>query len=391
MKRKIALVMAVVLAATLAVQPYDGHAASELDKINQQIKALEREMNRQAQQKKDAEKNTQNLLNQKEATVAEINALAQQIDQAGKQLADTEKQVHETEQKLQQAGRELDEALAREQSISDQLDVRVRLMYTNGTVSYLDVLFSSTSFSDFIDRFDTLQSITTSTKTLLEEQKAVRSLKEQKQAEVQQQLQEVEALYKQRAEQLADLQAKESAKEALVAKLDQEIEHLEEISEEAEKELAEMADKMAKLENEKSRIETYYKGGKLGMPLKAKYRLSSGFGYRQHPITGKNRLHSGMDMAVAQGTPIYAAESGRVILSQWWSGYGYCIIIDHGGGLRTLYGHIKSGGLLVEKGDNVKRGQKIALVGSTGQSTGPHLHFEVRKDNTPVDPAPYLK
>jgi len=264
-------------------------------------------------------------------------------------------------------------------------------MYTNGAVSYLDVLLSATNFTDFISRFDQFQSITTSTKELLEDQKAARALVEQKQAQVTQELEEVKTLYEQVANQKADLETKESQKEAMVAKLSQQIEDSEEISEESEKELMELAKKMSKLQAEKNKIQNPYKGGALGMPLKASYRLSSPFGYRIHPITGVKKLHTGMDMAVAQGTPIYAAEAGVVIVAQWWSGYGNCIIIDHGGGLWTLYGHIKNGGILVNKGDTVKKGQKIALVGSTGQATGPHLHFEVRKNSEPVNPAPYLK
>ena len=166
---------------------------------------------------------------------------------------------------------------------------------------------------------------------------------------------------------------------------------MEEISEESAKQLTDLAKKASALEAKKNQIKNYYKGGKLGMPLKAEYRLSSPFGYRIHPITGKKTLHAGMDMAAPKGTSVYAAETGVVTIAQSWSGYGNCIIIDHGGGLWTLYGHLMNGGILVKVGQTVKRGEKIGLVGSTGQSTGNHLHFEVRKNAEPVNPAPYLK
>jgi murein DD-endopeptidase MepM/ murein hydrolase activator NlpD len=96
-------------------------------------------------------------------------------------------------------------------------------------------------------------------------------------------------------------------------------------------------------------------------------------------------------MAAPRGTPIYAAESGVVIVNQWMGGYGNCIIIDHGGGLWTLYGHLLDGSSVVEKGETVKRGQKIASVGMTGTATGYHLHFEVRKNEKPVNPLPYIR
>jgi murein DD-endopeptidase MepM/ murein hydrolase activator NlpD len=390
--RKLIPALALALTAALVLQPMGGDAASsQLDKINQQIKQLQQEMNRKAELKKQAEKNAEIYKNQKEATKEEIDALVKLIDEAGTKLAKTQEQVEQTEEKLRQTGLELEDAIQREESTSAKLDNRVRLMYTNGAVSYLDVLLSATNFTDFISRFDQFQSIATSTKELLEDQKAARALVEEKKEQVARDLDEVKALYDQIASQKADLEAKESQKEAMVAKLSQQIEDSEEISEESERELMELAKKMSKLQAEKNKIQNPYKGGKLAMPLKASYRLSSPFGNRTHPISGVKKLHTGIDMAVAQGTPIYAAEGGVVIVAQWWSGYGNCIIIDHGGGLWTLYGHIKNGGILVNKGDTVKRGEKIALVGSTGQATGPHLHFEVRKNSEPVDPAPYLK
>ncbi len=391
MKRKIALVLSVVMLTLIIAQPHEGQAATQLDKINQQINALQKEINRKAAEKKNAEKNVRSLTNQVKATQAEIEALLKQIDEVGVKMNQTEKQIQETEEKLRQAGQELEEALQREKSTSEKLDSRVRLMYTNGSVSYFDVLLSATSFSDFISRFDAMQMISTQTRDLLEEQKALRQQIEQKEAEIARDLEEVKKLYEQVAAQKAELESKEAAKEKMVAQLNAEIEHSEEISEESERELMELARKMSQLEAEKNKIKTYYTGGKLGMPLKDSYRLSSPYGYRIHPITGKKTLHSGIDMAAPQGTPIYAAESGVVIVAQWWSGYGNAVIIDHGGGLWTLYGHIKNGGILVKKGDTVKRGEKIALVGSTGNSTGPHLHFEVRKNSEPVEPSAYLK
>lgn len=115
---------------------------------------------------------------------------------------------------------------------------------------------------------------------------------------------------------------------------------------------------------------------------------TSNFGYRHHPIFGRQIFHSGMDLGAASGTPIYAADSGTVIEAGWGSGYGKMVIIDHGGGLATLYGHCSA--LYVSSGQTVTKGQKIAAVGSTGYSTGPHLHFEVRQNGNPVDPRGWL-
>jgi murein DD-endopeptidase MepM/ murein hydrolase activator NlpD len=114
----------------------------------------------------------------------------------------------------------------------------------------------------------------------------------------------------------------------------------------------------------------------------------SPFGYRIHPIYGDRRLHTGVDFDASEGTPIHAAESGTVVSAGWMGGYGNATIIDHGNGLATLYAHQSA--ILVSGGQHVTRGQVIGRVGCTGACTGPHLHFEVRVNGTPVDPMPYL-
>lgn len=116
--------------------------------------------------------------------------------------------------------------------------------------------------------------------------------------------------------------------------------------------------------------------------------ISSSFGWRMHPILGYQKFHSGMDFGADYGSTIRAADRGTVIFAGWYGGYGNAVIIDHGNGITTLYGH--SSELYVAEGQSVERGQAIAAIGSTGLSTGPHLHFEVRKDGEPVDPAAYL-
>ncbi|MEW4370548.1 murein hydrolase activator EnvC family protein [Paenibacillus kandeliae] len=119
-------------------------------------------------------------------------------------------------------------------------------------------------------------------------------------------------------------------------------------------------------------------------------RISSPFGYRYHPITGQYKMHTGIDLAAPQGTPIYAADGGTVVVASWMNGYGNVVIIDHGNGIQTLYAHIRDGGTMVSVGQGVGKGDKIAEVGSTGNSTGPHCHFEVRINGNPVDPMGYL-
>jgi murein DD-endopeptidase MepM/ murein hydrolase activator NlpD len=134
-----------------------------------------------------------------------------------------------------------------------------------------------------------------------------------------------------------------------------------------------------------------YSGGKLAWPVPSRTAIGDGFGYRIDPIKHINKLHKGIDIPAPKGTTIVAAESGTVLIASQVNGYGNTVVIDHGGGLWTWYGHIRDGGIKVSEGQTVKRGQKIAEVGSTGDSTGNHLHFEVRVKQEAVNPLPYLK
>jgi murein DD-endopeptidase MepM/ murein hydrolase activator NlpD len=127
--------------------------------------------------------------------------------------------------------------------------------------------------------------------------------------------------------------------------------------------------------------------GSLSSPV-ATPVITSTYGYRVHPIFGDRRLHTGIDLRASSGTPIKAAAPGEVVFAGWRGGYGNCTIVDHGGGVATLYAHQSA--LKVAQGDEVSRGQVIGAAGATGNATGPHLHFEVRVNGVPVDPMPYL-
>jgi len=389
LKRKLLLLATLLIVVGIVGRPYDGQAQSELDKIEQDLKKLKQDMDRAAHNQRYAENSVKDLTGKQQATKQDIELLLGRIDTVQKRLDNTMSKIAASEEKLLLTGQELEVAIQQRDNRDELMANRVRMAYTAGPVSFLDVLLSAADFSDFLNRFDAVESIAAQDRNILDEKKKyaeeVADLKKQSEQE----LKEIRVLYKEVEQHKKSLEQEEKDKEVLISKLAQEIEEMEEISEESERQLTELAKQASALEAKKNRIKTYYKGGKLGVPLKSEYRLSSPFGYRIHPITGKKKLHAGMDMAAPKGTPIYAAETGVVIVAQSWSGYGNCVIIDHGGGLWTLYGHMSQ--ILAKKGETVKRGEKIGLVGSTGQSTGNHLHFEVRKNSEPVDPVPYLK
>jgi murein DD-endopeptidase MepM/ murein hydrolase activator NlpD len=394
----------VVALAALIFQPTEGFAKT-ISQIDKELKQLQ-------EQAKQAKKQQEKAANQKQEAQHYVNKntnylkqLMDQIEVVSNELTQISLNIEKTEQDLRTTAEKLDETQARIEERSHLLDTRVRLMYTDGVVSYLDVLLSSTSFTDFLERADSLQAIADQDHVLLDEHKRDKELIVQQQQQLEQDYAKVKELYAEAETRKSDLEVKENEKQQLIAKYNADIEESEDISEEQEALLVELATKRAALEQEKNKLKAaqVYKykksstgsggfkgnGGSFGLPVDGA-RISSGYGTRIHPITGVKKKHTGVDFAAPQGTDIHAAEDGVVIVAEWWSGYGNTVIIDHGDNVWTLYGHIRNGGIKVEKGQQVKKGEKIAEVGSTGNSTGPHCHFEVRINGNPVDPMPYL-
>jgi murein DD-endopeptidase MepM/ murein hydrolase activator NlpD len=190
---------------------------------------------------------------------------------------------------------------------------------------------------------------------------------------------------KQQAAEQHQVYLNEAAHRALtVRELDQERRRIRAELEELERNSREIASMIRAMQRTRAGRARYLQPwrGSLLRPIAGP--ITSGFGMRFHPILHEYRMHTGMDISAAPGTPIHAADKGVVILSGWHGGYGQCVVIDHGGGVTTLYGHCSA--LLCCNGQQVAKGQVIARVGSTGLSTGPHLHFEVRHGGAPVAP-----
>jgi len=400
-----AVLAVAVASSSLAFLPKESVAASaELKKVEAQIQKLKDEMKRAEQSQKEAEKELQRVLSFKEMGLQEIARLEDEISVTKQKIDSLNEQMYEVEENLQLTVKELEDAQERVITRDALLKSRLRLMYMNGVVSYLDVLLSSTSFMDFLDRIDALGAILSQDKEILTQNILDKQTVERKKTDVEAQLDYVETLVAQTSTLHSELQAKKDKKEVAIASLEAQEHELEEMSAEDEAKLMKLADEQAallkkqkelKAEEERKKQQqkkiVKYTGGQLKWPVPDSDRVTSEFGTRTHPITKKKHTHSGLDIGAPGGTTIVAAASGEVVLAQWYGGYGNCIIIEHKDGFRTLYGHIRTGGIKVKVGDMVNAGDKIAEVGSTGSSTGNHLHFSVYVNNEAVDPVPYLK
>ncbi|MFZ4677030.1 MAG: M23 family metallopeptidase, partial [Nodosilinea sp.] len=236
----------------------------------------------------------------------------------------------------------------------------------------------------FLDRQYQLKRVYASDRQVLADLKAQAEAIQKQKVAVEEKRNQVALLKQQFLSQKREYEAEADEEKQLIARLKDRRGALEA----AETQLARDSEQIAGLIRQKIATSTGVIRGTGRFVFPANANISSGFGNRVHPILGYSRFHAGIDFAASYGSTVRAADSGQVIFAGWYGGYGQTVIIDHGSGLSTLYAH--NSRLLVQEGQSVQQGQAISAVGSTGLSTGPHLHFEVRQNGNPVDPAGYL-
>lgn len=326
---------------------------------------------------------------QKVDTVSEeLRHLQAELDQAISEYEAVEKELNNTEEKIVENAAVLqktEKALDKRMTI---LGKRVRDIYQNGQISYVEVLFGAKDFSDFMTRMDLLKRIIKADFNLITEIKGERELILSTRAALERDKAAIEALKVAAAEKRQQMEDSKSKKAAALDKAVNDRDRAEQAYQEM---LAASAEVENLIRQSHYRPPTTGSGsghstGRMIWPLRGE--ITSEYGWRTHPIFGTSKYHSGLDIGGDYGLPIVAADGGVVVYAGWISGYGNAVIIDHGGGLSTLYGHNDS--LAVSEGQNVSQGQLIAYCGSTGYSTGPHCHFEVREDGSPVNPYNYL-
>lgn len=392
LRRILTTIMAVLLAAlmllpmlTMAIGGAGAVTQSEIDKLKQQQQASK---NRQQELKNElaglkedqaAAQQKRNLLQQ------QLNAIADEIDNIDAQISYYDGQIAQKEA-------ERVEAVAREEEQYELFCQRVRAMEEDGDVTYWSVLFASESFSDLLSRIADIDQVMEYDNAVMDQLVETRRQIEAIKAELEQSRADQEAI---RAEKEA-VRAEQEKKVAEAKKLLDEINaSAEKVNEALDAENAAIAKLNADIAKKQKEMEEERKknnvvldtGSGYTWPLPGYYKLTSAFGYRIHPITGRPHSHTGIDIPAPYGTSVKAARGGQVITSGRHSSYGEYVVIDHGNGNSTLYAHMSSRSVSV--GQIVKQGQEVGKVGSTGSSTGNHLHLEIRVNYTRVDPEKY--
>jgi murein DD-endopeptidase MepM/ murein hydrolase activator NlpD len=339
------------------------------------------------------------------------SALANELQEQQGKAAEAQRKVESVSERLHRVQKELDDAQGEYSAIQKKLDAtedqieinkeilsktekslsersqvlnkRIRDIYQNGQLSYIDVLFGANDFGDFTTRMDILKRIMNQDIGLIVKVKAERELILQKKAELETDRQTILNLKQTAVDKKKEIQSRKNEEEKLLAAATSD----RDAAEQAYQELLESSRRIGEMLRRSS-------GGAVGgtgsmmWPTNAT-EITSPYGWRTHPIWHTQRYHSGVDIGASYGDSVRAADGGVVKHAGWYGGYGKAVIIDHGNGISTLYGHNSQ--LLVGEGQTVRKGEVISRVGSTGDSTGPHLHFEVRLNGEPTDPMHYVQ
>lgn len=399
MKRKKMKTALIALTALVAVIPVQAAAKKgDIDAAKDQISSLEEE-------KKKTEETIKNLEDIKADTENYVKKLDASLAELDKELTALSGQITDKETDIETAKAQLEKAKDAERKQYESMKLRIKYMYEKGDTSYLDLLMESGSLSEMLSRAEYIQKIASYDRKMLTEYGEIRdgiakdeerlekehrellSLKEQTEAKQS----SAEQLMGEKSRELEKYQNQISANESQLASYEADIQAQETKIKAIEAELKRQEEEAKKQAEAQGQT---YKPVSIGnisfiWPCPSSSRITSGFGDRSSPTEGASTNHKGIDIGAAAGSDIVAASGGTVTISTYSYSAGNYIMINHGGGVSTVYMHCSK--LLVSEGDTVKQGQVIAKVGSTGYSTGPHLHFGVRLNGSYVNPSNYVR
>ena len=365
-KKALSFLLVLVLCLGMAIQAN----ATEISETQKKAEELEKK-------KKDAEKEKQSLEKQLESIVSEMEG--------------TKTKIEEKETEISAKEEELIQAKVDENDQYESMKKRIKYMYENGNTQFVEILCESKSIGEFLNNAEYITTISEYDRTMLVEFQAVVKDVEEQEAALQAEYDELETMQN-------DLITKQDSVTELMETKDAEIEQISSDLGNTKDKLSELQAAAAAAERKQQEKNSGYSNnagasvitgnGTFTHPCPGYTYISSEFGYREQPIEGASTNHKGMDFAAPIGTPIYAAASGTVTSASYSGNAGNMIVINHGNGLQTYYMHCNS--MYVRAGQTVSKGQNIGAVGSTGNSSGPHLHFQVMQNGTPVNPRNYL-
>lgn len=322
-------------------------------------------------------------VDQKNETVRNIRSLEDSVRNTEAEIDDLKIKIEDNKVQIGVATMELDAAKQALEETMNLLDERIRIMYMNGTVGYLEVVLDSKNFEDLLARIDMLSRIVESDTALIDQMEIDKNLVDEKKRNLESEREKLVNLESDMQAKKDELEAQIANLEAKKAALERDIEALAIQIDDTNKDAEKVKNIIADLKSRE-----VYVGGEMMWPVVGNTKINDEFGMRMHPILNEEILHTGIDID-GNHNKVIAAQAGTVVWADWLKTYGKCVIIDHGGGIKTLYAHNSE--LVIKKGDEVTQGQQIAITGRTGRTNGEHLHFEVIVNNVHKNPLEYVK
>ena len=358
----------IVFAADLNnLQEQQSQVQANQDMATTQLQAVEEELTTNLQQ-------IQELNNNITQYEGEINNYNAQIVALQDSIADTEQDLKKAEENYNKQKKLLDDRLV--------------TMYEAGSTEYLDVVLSSKTITDFLSTYYLLSILTDNNKDFLDTIEQQKKTIEEEKQKLEEQKKQVDTAREEKEKASIILQNTKTMKDTYTSQLTDQERQIQSEIDAYQAQLNQIESEIQSIISNSLIINPNYVGGIMQWPVPGYTKLSSTFKMRVHPITGVYKLHTGIDIPAPTGTNFLAANDGIVVKAGYNTAYGNMVMIDHGGGVTTLYAHGSK--IMVSLGQNVKRGDTVLQVGETGYATGPHAHFEVRINGTPVDPLPYV-
>lgn len=330
---------------------------------------------------------------QLEEVQEELSQNLQQVQKLDERIATSEQELQEINTKINELQTSMNEVEAKLKIAEENydkkkglLDNRLIAIYESSDTHYLDVILSSRSISEFLSNYFLITELAAHETELLEEMQEKKEEIQRNKKEIQNNKEELAIIKTNQTKTAKVLENTKTVRQSFIAKLSEQEKEIQTKIDEYNTRFTEINAEILALAMEG--IDTQYIGGELAWPVPGYTRISSKYGMRTHPITGVYKLHTGVDISAPRGANFIAVNDGIVTKAGYNSAYGNMVIVDHGGGISTLYAHGSE--ILVQVGQIVKRGESVLKVGSTGYSTGPHAHFEVRINGIVTDPMPYI-
>lgn len=373
--RKILCIVLTLIISSVCMFSY----AENIEELQNKSKEIEKQINESNQELEEVKEELSSNLQQVQKLDETIENTEEQLKLLNTKMDELQKSIDETEKKLDKVKKEYE----KQKNILEQ---RIISLYESGETTYLDVILSSSSLSDFLSNYFLISEITSYDTQLLEEVELQKNTIETQNRILNEQKEQLSQTKQTQIKTSKVLQNTKNLREHYILQLSESEQKIQNDIDEYNRKYKEVEAEILLLSQ--NGISAEYIGGIMAWPIPGYTRITSNYGMRIHPITGVYKLHTGVDVGAPMGANFIAANDGIVTKASYNGAYGNMVIIDHGGGVSTLYAHGSE--IMVQVGQEVKRGDIVLKVGSTGYSTGPHAHFEVRINGNTVNPLDYI-